>query len=363
MVMTDCKTLMKQIQKGSYDDVFSGLYGFDGVESARSRYIRLIRSFTEYYGEKPVALFSAPGRTEIGGNHTDHQNGRVLAAAINLDIIGVASYSDDNIVRIKSEGHSEDSVGLDGLDPVSVETGHSASLVRGICSRFAGLGYKVGGFCAYTVSDVLKGSGLSSSAAFEVITGTIINNLFNEAKVTPIEIAKIGQYAETVFYGKPSGLMDQTASASGGFVTIDFKDPDNPAVEKVDFDFEKSGHSLCIVNCGGNHANLNDEYASITREMRSVANIFGSEKLREADNGDFLAKIAGLRGKCNDRAILRAGHFFADNERVTAQVKALRAGDFDKFKEIIIESGNSSYKYLQNIFLRRMLKTKAFRWP
>ena len=351
--MTNCKTLIRQINNGEYDEIFTELYSKNDLKRVHERYTRAINGFTQRYGERDVTLFSAPGRTEVGGNHTDHQNGRVLAAAVNLDIIAVVSLSDDNIIRLKSQGHDEDIVDLNqSLQKVAKEKGRSVSLIRGMCSCFKMRDYNIGGFYAYTISDVLKGSGLSSSAAFEILTGTILNHLFNDGKISSVETAQIGQYAENEYYGKPSGLLDQTASAVGGFVTIDFKDPKNPIIEQIDFDFEQSEHSLCIVDCGGSHADLDEHYAAITTEMHDVAKQFGGNKLREVDGKDFdfTSKIANLRGNCNERAILRAAHFFNENNRVTEQVNALKSGDFKAFKKLIIESGDSSYKYLQNIY-------------
>ena len=348
--MTESTKLIEQIGQGVHDGDFSLLYGANGVEAARTRYVKAVESFVLLYGNQEVSLFSAPGRTEIGGNHTDHQHGRVLAASINLDVIAVVAKNSENTVRIKSEGYPADEIKLNHLIPMDGEIEKAASLIRGVCARFKDLGYSIGGFNAYTVSNVLKGSGLSSSAAFEVLVGTVMSGVYNGGAVSAVEIAKIGQYAERNFFGKPSGLMDQTASSVGGFVSIDFKNNETPVIESVKFNFDSVNHSLCIVDTGGDHADLTSDYASITEEMREVATLLGGNLLREVDDGDFLKSIPSIRSKCSDRAILRAIHFFSDNHRVTLEVDALKRGDFEEFKRLIIESGDSSYKYLQNIY-------------
>ena len=347
--MNTQQSLTEKINTGAFDSTFGLIY--NDTSAARSRYNELLSLHTELFGAKEgLSLFSAPGRTEIGGNHTDHQRGRVLAASVNLDVIAAVSKNDDNIVRIKSVGYPIDEINLDCLLPVEHEKEHAASLIRGVCAKVKELGYKIGGFDAYTTSNVLKGSGLSSSAAFEVLIGTILSHLFNDGALSPVLIAQIGQYAENVFFGKPSGLMDQTASSVGGFVTIDFKDTQNPKIEKVDFDFDKAGHALCIVDTGGNHADLTNEYAAITYEMRSAAEAFGGTVLRDIEDIDIIKNIPKLRETCSDRAILRAFHSIEDSKRVLKQVKALKENNFDCFKNLILESGHSSFEYLQNIY-------------
>ncbi|SDN94008.1 galactokinase [Acetanaerobacterium elongatum] len=345
--------MKKQLQGSAFDKAFGYVYctGKNGVTLQKERYTTAVNAFEALFGQgREAELFSAPGRTEIGGNHTDHQHGRVLAAAVNLDVIAVASKNSDNTIRIKSEGYDMDVVSLDKLAPVEGEKNKAAALIRGVAARFAQLGYEVGGFDAYTSSSVLKGSGLSSSAAFEVLVGTMLNHLFNSGKVAPVQIAQIGQYAENNFFGKPCGLMDQTASAVGGFVTIDFADPVHPVVEKVGFDFAASGYALCIVNTGGNHADLTPDYASVSAEMKAIAAAFNKEYLNDVDEAVFFESIGRLRGKISDRAILRAMHFFADNARVLRQIDALNSSDFEQFKQLVLESGRSSYMYLQNVF-------------
>ena len=305
--------------------------------------------FLAEFGRKPERYFSAPGRTEIGGNHTDHQRGRVLAAAVNLDTRAAVAVNGTREVRILSKGYPLCVVSLDTLVPQQAEINTTPALVRGVCARFAQLGCPVEGFDAYCESTVLPGSGLSSSAAFEVLIGTIVNGLFFEGKVSQPEIAQIGQYAENVFFGKPCGLMDQTASAVGNLVTIDFGDKDHPVIEPVDFDFSSCGHALCIIDSQASHADLTDEYAAIPGELKQVCAYFGKEVLTQVPEAEFYAAIPALRECCPDRAILRAIHVYQDNARVPQQVQALREGNFDKFLTLVKQSGHSSYMYLQNV--------------
>ena len=305
--------------------------------------------FEKAFGAAPERYFSAPGRTEIGGNHTDHQRGRVLAAAVNLDTVAAVKANGTNTVRIQSEGYPLCIVELDALTPVEAEINTTAALIRGVAARFVQLGCPVGGFDAYVTSSVLPGSGLSSSAAYEVLIGTIINHLFFGGKVSQPEVAMIGQYAENVFFGKPCGLMDQTASAVGGMVTIDFFDKEHPVIEKVDFDFASCGHALCIIDSRASHADLTDEYAAITIELKNICSFFGKDVLTQIPEEDFISNMAALREQFGDRAVLRAYHFYKENARVPKQVAALRAGDFDTFLHLIKESGYSSYMYLQNV--------------
>ncbi len=314
------------------------------------RLAALCDSYVATFGAvEELALFSAPGRTEIGGNHTDHQHGRVLAGSVNLDTVAAVALNGENVIRIQSAGHALNEVSLDVLTPSESEYGSSDAIVRGVVARFMEMGCEVKGFNAYTTSNVLTGSGLSSSAAFEVLVGTIINELFFAQKATAVQIAQIGQYAENAFFGKPCGLMDQTACSVGNMITIDFNDPAAPVVEPIDFDFAATGHALCILDSGASHADLTDEYAAITREMKAVSNLLGKEFLRDVAEADFVAAIPMLREKVGDRAVLRALHFFADNERVPQQVAALRAGDFERFLALVNDSGRSSWLYLQNV--------------
>ena len=305
--------------------------------------------FAAAFGGAPERYFSAPGRTEIGGNHTDHQRGRVLAAAVNLDTVAAVRLNGTNIIRILSQGYPLCQVDITDLTPKAEEINGTPALIRGVAARFTQLGCKVEGFDAYCESTVLPGSGLSSSAAYEVLIGTIINHLFFDAKVSQAEVAQIGQYAENVFFGKPCGLMDQTASAGGNLVTVDFFDKDHPVIQPVKFDFASCGHGLCIIDTRASHADLTDEYAAIPNEIKQVAAYFGKKVLTQIQEADFFAAIPALRSACGDRAVLRAVHFYQENARVPRQVAALETGDFEKFLGLVKESGYSSYMYLQNV--------------
>ncbi len=313
------------------------------------RIAALDAGFAAAFGGKPERYFSAPGRTEISGNHTDHQRGRVLAAAVNLDMQAAVRLNGTSIIRIHSQGFPENVVDLSELTPRDDELNTTQALIRGVAARFVQLGCPVSGFDAYMESTVLPGSGLSSSAAYEVLIGTVINHLFFDCKATQPEVAMIGQYAENVFFGKPCGLMDEMASAVGGMVTIDFACADEPVITPVDFDFAACGHALCIIDSRASHADLTDEYAAIPNELKTVCAHFGKDVLRQIDEQDFYAAIPTLRSKCGDRAVMRAIHFYQENARVPVQVEALRAGDFDKFLELEKQSGYSSYMYLQNV--------------
>ena len=305
--------------------------------------------FAAAFGTQPDRYFSAPGRTEIGGNHTDHQRGRVLAAAVNLDTVAAVRPNGTGVIRILSKGYPMSVVDLGELTPVEAEINSTPALIRGVAARFVQLGCKVEGFDAYVESTVLPGSGLSSSAAYEVLIGTIINHLFFDGRVSQPEIAMIGQYAENVFFGKPCGLMDQMASAVGNLVNIDFFDKENPVIHPVTFDFASCGHALCIIDSGADHADLTDEYAAVPGEIKAVAACFGKEVLTQIDEQDFYAAIPALRKQCGDRAVMRCIHFYQENQRVPQQVAALEQGDFDTFLQLIKESGRSSWMYLQNV--------------
>lgn len=350
--MPTSTALKEALYTGAYDERLRRVYVTDeAVRAQYDRYAALADEFARLYdGERDIRLFSAPGRTEVGGNHTDHNHGKVLAAGIDLDAVAAAAVNSENIVRVKSAGYSMDVVDLSDLSVLENETGHSPALVRGMCQGFLNYGYKIGGFDAATASRVLSGSGLSSSAAYEVLVGTMLNYLYNDGAVDAVTIAKIAQYAENEYFGKPCGLMDQTACSVGSFVTIDFEDPKVPIIEEVKFDFASCGHALCIVDTKGNHSDLTDEYGFIRSEMESVAQYFGKSVLREVSEAEFYGEIAEVRKKVGDRAVLRAMHFYADNARVEKEVSALRAGDFEAFKQYILESGSSSYMYNQNVF-------------
>ena len=305
--------------------------------------------FAAAFGGAPERYFSAPGRTELSGNHTDHQRGRVLAGAVNLDMQAAVRPNGTNTVRVLSKGYPLCQVELSCLEPVAAEVNTTAALIRGVAARFTQLGCKVSGFDAYMESTVLPGSGLSSSAAFEVLMGAVINGLFFDGKATQPELAMIGQYAENVFFGKPCGLMDQMASAVGGMVTIDFADPEKPEIRPVDFDFARCGHALCIIDSRASHADLTDEYAAITGELKAVCGYFGKTVLREVAAEDFFGAIPRLRGRFGDRAVLRAIHFYEENDRVTQQITALETGDFEEYLVLMKESGCSSFTQLQNV--------------
>lgn len=355
--------LKAMLANGEFNEKLTYMYacGEEDTQSYANRYLKVIDGLEENFGKKDdVRLFSAPGRTEIGGNHTDHQHGCVLAASLNLDVVGAAALNGTDKVRIKSEGYPLDEIDLNDLEVKEEQYGKAISLIRGILKSFSDKGYEIKGFDAYTVSNVLKGSGMSSSAAFEVLVGNMVNSMFANDEVDAVEIAKIGQYSENVYFGKPCGLMDQMASSVGAVVAIDFNDPKAPIIEKVDFDFTKSGHSLCILDSGADHADLTDEYAAITVEMKAVAGFFGKEVLRDVDPCEFSERLAEVRAAVkNDRAILRAIHFFNDNMRAKDEVAALKDDDFELFCDLVKKSGYSSYMYLQNVYASSMPHMQA----
>ncbi len=325
------------------------LYGEKANESAE-RFHDLLDMYTETYGEHDdLKLLSAPGRTEIGGNHTDHQHGRVLAASVDMDMIAAAGAADDGLIRVKSEGYPETVIKVSELGQIPEnEKNSTASLIRGVAAGFEKEGIRVGGFRAVVKSSVLPGSGISSSAAFETLIGNIIKAL-TKSDVTAEKIAMIGQFAENVYFGKPSGLMDQMASSVGNMLTIDFEDTAKPQVRRLDVDFDAAGLALCITNCGADHADLTDEYASIPVELKKVCAVFGKSVLREIPKETFLSRISEVRSAAGDRALLRALHVYADNERVPQQAAALESGDIDTFLGLVRESGISSWTLLQNI--------------
>ncbi|MGF1586749.1 MAG: galactokinase [Bacteroidales bacterium] len=349
--MAEIKFLEEKINNGN-NEIFRNLYGNDPsvLREQALAFIDLMKLYESVFQSDDVELFSSPGRTEIGGNHTDHNMGRVLAGSVSLDNIAVAAANNTGIIRIESAGYPAIEVDTANLDPVDQEKFTSASLVRGVVAGLKNAGYRYGGFNACINGRVPKGSGLSSSASFEVLIGSIISKLFNNNRLDPVTNAIIGQYAENNFFGKPCGLMDQTACAVGGLITIDFKDPSEPIVRKVGFDFTKTGYSLVITDTGGNHANLNDDYASLPMEMKSVASVLRAKVLREVTMEDILGVLPEIRTLAGDRAILRAYHFQGDNERVVRQVDALEKGDFQAFLNMVVESGYSSFMYNQNIY-------------
>ena len=339
----------QKLNSGELDDALRYLYG-DALNTQKQKYAALINAFESAFGDSDDAvLFSAPGRSEIGGNHTDHQLGRVLAATVTMDTRAVVAPRIDNIVRIHSQGYTPLCVSLDHLSPEATEENASEALVRGIAERFSQTGRNIGGFDAVTASDVPKGSGLSSSAAFSILVSTIFSELYNDGKITPVEQALASKYAENKHFGKPSGLMDQLACAVGGFVMMDFEQPEQPKIEKIDCDLAALGYEICIVNCGGNHADLTPEYAAVTKEMGDVARYFGKSVLREVDEKEFYASLGQLRKTVSDRALLRAMHFFGDNARVPKQAESLKQKDMETFRSLMNESGRSSFMLLQNV--------------
>ena len=345
--------LKRELALGEFDDQIQHVYAGDHseLEESRIRFARLIARFGSVFGaDGEAVLFSAPGRTEIGGNHTDHQHGHVLAGAVNLDMVACAGRNASSVITISSAGFPDLEVDVTDLEPNEAEYGSSTALVRGICRAAADRGYSIGGWDACITSDVPGGSGLSSSAAYEILVGVIVNHLFCNDELTAVELAQIGQYAENVFFGKPSGLMDQMASSLGNVVHIDFADPAVPGIEPVDFDMAASGHVLCIIDSGADHADLTDEYAAIANEMRSVAGHFGKQFLNKVDPDDFWADLAEVRAEAGDRGVLRAAHFFAETKRAPEQAAALAEGRFDDFLALVRASGISSATLLQNLF-------------
>ncbi len=348
--MATAEALIAKINKEN--KTLHELYGSNPADLERhaKRYVNLIHQYTSIFGNADLTVFTSPGRTEIGGNHTDHNYGRVLAGAVNLDNVAIVAKNNSDIIQIQSEGYPKFEVDLKNLNADKKEQYTSAALVRGICARMKELGYTIGGFNACIDGGVPKGSGLSSSASFEVLIGAIVNELYNNGRMDPIQNAIIGQYAENNYFGKPCGLMDQTACAMGGLITIDFKDPANPIVKKVNFDFVATGFALVITDTGGNHADLNDEYASLPSDMKAVAAELGAKVLRQVTLEQIIDIAPKIREKVGDRALLRAIHFQGDNQRVVDQVAALERNDFKAFLGMVVDSGFSSYMYNQNIF-------------
>lgn len=333
---------------------FKDIYCTDEFSAVQpERYSNAVGIFKSTFGTDPEAIFSAPGRTEIGGNHTDHQHGEVLAASINKDAIAVVALRNDDQVNILAEGFGITSIVLNDLDLRENEKGSTAALIRGVLAGLNNSGYTLGGFDAYITSDVLIGAGLSSSAAFETLIGTIVSGLYNNMSIDPVTIAKTGQYAENTYFGKPCGLMDQTACSVGNLVHIDFKDPANPVVNRVAFDFSKTDYVLCITDTKGSHADLTDEYAAVPSEMKTVASLLGHDVLRPVTLDEIIGNIGMLREKAGDRAVLRAIHFINESKRAHEEADALRNDNMDRFLKLVKESGNSSFKYLQNVYTNK----------
>ena len=347
--MKNTVELKKQFVKGEYDSLLTDIYLDENkIEYQRARYVKAIEKFEALYGEADVEIYSAPGRSEVSGNHTDHQHGEVLAASINLDAIAIVKKND--VVRVVSDNYDMITIALDDIEKKDEEEGTTTSLIKGVLAGLKKRGNAIGGFDAYITSDVLIGAGLSSSAAFETAIGTIVSGLYNDMKVSAVDIAIIGQYAENVYFGKPCGLMDQMACSVGSLVHIDFADKENPFIDPVSVDFDKFGYSLCITDTKGSHADLTHEYAAVPQEMRAVAAILGKEVLHGTALEDLLKNADEIREKAGDRAFLRAMHFVTENVRVQKAVAALRTEDFDGFLKMIKASGDSSFKYLQNVY-------------
>ena len=349
--MENVKTFIKRLEGNELDERLLDIYvDRDKIIYQKNRYIDALNEFKELFGDEAEAIFSAPGRSEIGGNHTDHQHGEVLAASINDDAIAVVSKTAKNEVNILSKGYDMITISLDELDKNENEEGTTLSLIRGVIAKTKANGHIIGGFDAYVTSNVLSGSGLSSSAAFETLIGTILSGLYNDMSISAIEIAIIGQYAENVYFGKPCGLMDQMACSVGSLCHIDFANPTDPVVEKITFDLDSAGYSLCITDTKGSHADLTPDYAAVPAEMKAVAACFEKDVLHDVSEEDVLSHASYIREKCGDRAFLRAIHFYEENKRVQKEVAALNSKDIDTFLTIVNNSGNSSYKYLQNVY-------------
>ena len=353
--MSSCKQLLDTLRAGGHDRLLAALYALDGTQDslnrARDRVCHAVQSFISAFApaeDAQAALFSGPGRTEIGGNHTDHQHGHVLCGSVDMDMLACAALNGTNLIRVQSEGYPPLKISLDDLSVKPEEANTSAALVRGVAAKVKELGYSLRGFDAYVTSTVLSGSGLSSSAAYEVLIGNILNRFCCGGGLDAVQIAQIGQFAENVYFGKPCGLMDQMGSSVGGAVAIDFADPGNPVVRKARYDFTRSGHTLCIVDTCSSHGDLTGDYAGITFEMGAVAASFGKTVLREVPEADFRANLPALREKCGDRAVLRCMHFYSDDRRAVEEAQALEAGDFGRFLALVNASGASSSLYLQN---------------
>ena len=347
----ETRRIISEIENGNYDNLFLDIYvDEDKISYQKQRYVKAIESYIEEFGEDDVEIYSAPGRSEVGGNHTDHQHGEILAASINLDAIGIVKKTNDMKVSILSKGYTLTTISLENLDMQEEEKETTIALIKGVVAGLANRGYKIGGFKAYITSDVLIGAGLSSSAAYETLIGNIVSGLYNNMSVSAEEIAIIGQFAENVYFGKPCGLMDQMACSVGNMVHVDFADINNPKVEKVTFDLNKYGYSLCITDTKGSHADLTADYAAVPEEMKKVAAFFGKEVLLGLAVDDILENIVKVREQVGDRGVLRAIHFIRENERVQKEVSYLSDEDIVGFLKTVAASGNSSYKYLQNVY-------------
>ena len=352
--MSDTVKVLECLRAGQLDEKLLDIYvDGNGLSYQRERYMNAVKVYEDIFGVEEISIYSAPGRSEIGGNHTDHQKGEVLVAAVNVDAIAIVHKTEDNCVHVVSNGYDMITLYLDDLNAQKEEEGTTLSLIKGVLFGVKDRGYRIGGFKAYITSDVLIGAGLSSSAAFETVIGTILSGLYNDMQISPVEIAMIGQYAENVFFGKPCGLMDQMASSVGNLVHIDFADVKNPVIERVDCDFESFGYSLCITDTKSSHADCTPEYAAVPREMKAAAGVFGKEVLREVSKEELLKNISKVRQVAGDRAALRAIHFVMENDRVKKETEALNTGDFEAFLKHVKASGDSSFKYLQNVYMNK----------
>lgn len=354
--MPNVQTLRQKILDGCYDRRLAALYGWDRVEGQRRRYIQAVDDFLAAFPmnaqEKgDIRIFSSPGRTELGGNHTDHNHGRVLAGSVNLDMIAVAAPSEDGCIAVQSDGYAMDRVEVTDSAVHPDEKNRSAALVRGVAAGLQERGYAVGGMKAYVTSAIPTGSGLSSSAAYEVLIGMMLNTFYHAQAISPVVLAQTAQFAENVYFGKPSGLMDQMACSIGGAVAMDFQNPCYPVAEQIPLDTEKNGFVLNLVDISGSHADLTEEYAAVTREMGQVAECLGVSHLRDSSLDRFLPEMPRLRQVCGDRAVLRAFHFFQEDKRVEEETKALQRGDFSTYLKLVTLSGHSSFEYLQNVYV------------
>ncbi len=357
--MKQISELKQQIADTSFDTLLQEIYlDASQIPYQKKRYENALLTYEKHFGDTPAEIYSAPGRSEIGGNHTDHQHGKVLAASVNLDAIAIAGPIEESCVKIISDGYDLITISLSELSKDKDEEGTTKALIKGVLAGFFERGYLVGGFQAYITSDVLIGAGLSSSAAFETIIGTILSGLYNDMKISPTDIAIIGQYAENEFFGKPCGLMDQMACSVGSLVYIDFAEPAKPVVKKIALDLDQVDYSLCIVDTKGSHADLTGDYAAIPAEMKQIARFFGKEVLRDVTVEDILSSMEDLRKTAGDRAVLRALHFIEENKRVTKEADALEQGNFETFLSLIKESGASSFQFLQNVYSPQTLSVQ-----
>ena len=348
-MLTTLTNIKNKISDGSYDSLFKSLY--DNVDSQKKRYLEAVSEFEKIFEGTDCFILSVPGRTEVAGNHTDHQRGAVLAASVSLDAIAIVSKRNDKKVHLRSKGYDKIfEIDLSDLSIHENEKETTESLIRGMAAGFVQKGYDIGGFDAYVQSDVLSGSGLSSSACFEVLIGTIFSYIYNNNSVEAYKIAMLGQYAENEYFGKPCGLMDQMACAIGGLIKIDFKDKETPDFGKIPFEPEKEGYRLCIVDTGGSHADLTDDYASVPADMKAVAKLLGYEVLRQGSEEELYANAVKIRNTLGDRALLRAFHFYKEMERVNNQREFLENNDFEGFLSIVNKAGESAVIYNQNAY-------------